>query len=517
MLPGVDTAVHYPSGVKGITITGSYDQGKTRSVRILSGFGSGVHFGVHNSSVNNLVRGVVERVLYVSEQGVLRPCRKPKTGAYERLSGLRDRLLQNLTPTTVVAKADYASLYTGRKQAIYAKAYESLLIRGIKRADAYVSTFVKAEKINFSAKGDPAPRVIQPRSPRYNLEVGRYLKLFEKELCKGFKRLFGYEVVLKGRNADGVAAAMYDNWSQFNDPVAIGLDASRFDQHVSKAALEFEHSIYNKVFRSKELARLLEWQLRNHGFGRVGDTLVKYVVDGCRMSGDINTGMGNCLIMSCVVLFYFESVGLNARLSNNGDDCVVFLERADLHKMAGISDHFTEFGFKLTQEPVVDVFEKVVFCQAQPVWVGGAYRMVRDPWTAMSKDCVSLLGWSTELEFNAWRDAIGVCGGVLTSGVPVWESFYKAIRHTGRLRGGIERVYDSGLGYMSRGVVESRITPEGRASFWRAFGITPDLQQAMEHGCWPEIVYNELPPMKNLTSIYSNNPLQWLEIETLKP
>lgn len=512
----MDTSVRYPAGVPGITVTGSSNEGKTRSVRILNGFGSGVRYGVHNSSVNNLIRGVAERVLYVSENGVLQPCRKPKANVFSRLTGLRDRLVECLTPTTVVSREDFPSLYSGRKQKIYTRALDSLNVRGIVRRDSYVSTFVKAEKVNFSSKGDPAPRVIQPRSPRYNLEIGRYLKLFEKELCHGFRRLFDYRVILKGLNADGVAAAMHDNWRQFADPIAIGLDASRFDQHVSVQALEFEHSVYNLVFRSKELRQLLSWQLSNRGFGRVGASLVSYQVQGCRMSGDINTGMGNCLIMSCIVLAYFESVGITARLSNNGDDCVVFLDRKDSHLMDGIDEWFTEFGFKLKQEPIVDVFERVEFCQAQPVLVGNSYRMVRNPWTAMSKDCVSLLGWSAVEEFNVWRDAIGGCGIELTRGVPVWESFYRAIQHTGVLKGGSTFVYDTGMGYMARGVRAAVVTAEGRASFWRAFGITPDLQIAMEQS-WPGIEYDGLPPMTNFTDCqYSSNSLRWLRTNNAK-
>jgi len=228
------------------------------------------------------------------------------------------------------------------------------------------------------------------------------------------------------------------------------------------------------------------------------------------MSGDINTGMGNCLIMSSIVLAYFEHVGMEARLANNGDDCVVICSRKSLHMLDGIDAWFTEFGFKLTREPVVDVFERIEFCQAQPVWVGDAYRMVRNPWTAMSKDCVSLLGWANLGEFNTWRDAIGVCGLELTRGVPVWESFYQAIKHTGQLVGGVSRVYDSGLGYMATGVRGGRVSDRGRVSFWRAFGITPDLQIAMEQS-WPAIHYDDLPPLTNFTDCqYSSNPLKWL-------
>ncbi len=508
----MDTSIVYPRGVPGITIQGDVDVGKQRVVRVLTGFGAGAQYGVHNNSVRNLTRGIAERVLYVSEGGELRPCRKPKADAFKRLSPIRTRLLKVLSPTTVVPKHEYASLYTGRKQQTYARAYESLLLKEVHRRDAYCSTFVKAEKINFSAKGDPAPRVIQPRSPRYNLEVGRYLKLFERELAHGFRRAFHYNVILKGLNADAVANALHDNWACFQEPVAIGLDASRFDQHVSVDALRYEHSVYNNVFRSPELARLLKWQLSNRGFGRVGETCVRYEVDGCRMSGDINTGMGNCLIMSSLVLNYFREKGINARLANNGDDCVVFCERRDLHKFDSISDYFTDFGFKLTQEEPVEVFEHIVFCQAQPVCVGGQWRMVRDPWTAMSKDCVSLLPMESVQNFDTWRDAIGTCGYELTRGVPVWESFYRAIcTESNRRKGGLERIYDSGMGYMARGVRHAVIDTQSRVSFWRAFGIDPDMQVAMEKA-WPGIKYDADAPLKNLAEItsLSVNPLKWL-------
>lgn len=500
-----------------MTILEHGEQGKQRVVHVLTGFGSGVQFGVHNSSLFNLIRGVAERVLFVrSDLGVLQPCRKPKANVFQRLDSLKVNLLKVLRSTTVVTRGEYPGLYSGRKQKIYQSAYESLLLKSINRKDAYCNTFVKAEKINFSSKGDPAPRVIQPRSPRYNLEIGRYLKLFEKELAYGFYRLFDYNVILKGLNADRVAEAIHGNWLSFNDPVAIGLDASRFDQHVSVEALKFEHSVYNSVFRSKELARLLEWQLHNRGFGRIGESLVRYDVDGCRMSGDINTGMGNCLIMSCLVINYFQEHGLNARLSNNGDDCVVFCERADLHKLDAISDYFTDFGFNLKREPCVDVLEQIEFCQTQPVLVGDAYRMVRNPWIAMSKDCVSILPMNDESNFNTWRDAIGTCGFELTRGVPVWQSFYAAIRTDQFRVGGIERVYDSGMGYMARGVKQvETISDDSRYSFWLAFGIDPDLQITMELE-WPAICYDPNPPMKNLADItsLSTNPLRWLQTTT---
>ncbi|APG76369.1 hypothetical protein 1 [Shahe tombus-like virus 1] len=452
-------------------------------MRYLAGFGTGVRYGVHCFNYTNLARGIVERVFYVRRGEGLAPAPQPSVGVFSRLNAVRQRLLRAVRPTPVVARDEYPGLYTGRKRGVYERALESLKVRAINFRDAWVNTFVKAEKVNLDSKGDPAPRVIQPRSPRYNLEVGRYLKLFEKELCAGFERVWGYPVVLKGKNAQDVGAAMADHWQQFAQPVAVGLDASRFDQHVSKDALRWEHSVYNSVFNSPELRRLLQWQLRNHGIARVEDLIVEYDIEGCRMSGDINTGLGNCLIMSSIVIAYCEQAGIYFRLANNGDDCVLFVDKADLGALAGIDQWFLDFGFTLTREEPVYVLEQVVFCQAQPVLTSTGWRMVRDPRTAMSKDCVSLLGWDNAQSFKLWASAIGACGLSLTRGVPVWEAWYSRLVHLGAgavSQGVADHVWDSGLGYMSRGVLGGEVDAEARVSFYRAFGILPDLQEALE-------------------------------------
>jgi len=363
---------------------------------------------------------------------------------------------------------------------VYSRAVESLFVRGIHQLDARVSTFVKAEKVNFTAKPDPAPRVIQPRSARYNASVGCYLKPFEHKMYEAFSDAFGYQVICKGLNATGTAAALQANWEHYKKPVAVGLDASRFDQHVSRAALEYEHSYYNAVFRSAELRKLLKWQLVNKGVGWTNEGKVEYEVEGCRMSGDINTSMGNCFIMSSIVLAYFEYANIDARLANNGDDCVVFCESSDLPKLGEIDAWFTDFGFVLTREAPVYELEAVEFCQAKPVWTESGYRMTRNPYTASSKDMVSLLSWANELEFDRWRGAISSCGASLARGVPFWEAFYD------RLGGvadetALQLVSDSGLGYMSRGVVGCEISPRSRYSFWLAYGMLPDEQVALEN------------------------------------
>lgn len=450
-------------------------------VRYFAGIGAGVKYGVHCSNIKNLARGVVERVFYVQRDGGLARPPQPLKNVFTRLMPIKAKLCKVLRSTPVVDREDYPLLYNGRKQSRYQLAADSLMLRAIEVRDSFVNTFVKAEKVNLSKKGDPAPRVIQPRTPRYNLEVGRYLKLFEAEMCQGFRRAFGYKVILKGLNADQVAGELRSSWDRYSSPVGFGLDASRFDQHVSVDALKYEHGIYNQVFRSDELARLLRWQLRNKGFARVDDGAFSYEVEGCRMSGDINTGMGNCLVMSSIVLAYIGEHGIDARLANNGDDCVVICEASEEHRFAGIGQWFLDFGFTLTRESTQTVFERLEFCQFQPVLLTTGWRMVRNPLVAMSKDATSLLSWDTPADVAAWMGAIGTCGLSLTTGVPVWEAWYRRLVRMGQAtETATSAVLDSGLGYASRGVLAAKVDDLSRVSFYRAFGILPDSQIALE-------------------------------------
>lgn len=453
---------------------------KQRVVNYLAGVCGCAQVIVHNASKVNVVRGIVERVLRVRRNGRLVMPPKPIINVFnDRLHGLRVRLLSNLSPTTVVPLRNFADLYDGRKKRRYEEACNSLARSGMRKADAVVNTFVKAEKVILKpGKEDPAPRVIQPRSYRFNAGVGRYLKLFEKELFAGLKRFAGYTVVHKGMNAEELAKSMRELWSEFSDPVAIGLDASRFDQHVSKEALLFEHSIYNSVFQSEELARWLSWQLVNKGRAFVDGEKLMYTVEGCRMSGDINTSMGNCLIMSSIVLGFIQHVGIKARLVNNGDDCVVIVERGEMHLLNSIDQWFIDFGFTLTKEEPVDVFEQIEFCQMNPVCVNGTWRMVRNPFTAVTKDCTSLLTWRTEVEFNNWSKSIGTAGLSLTGGVPIWQAFHTRLFEVdGKVT---YRFEDEGVGRFGCNSEVAEVSDETRVSFWRAFGVLPDMQIQIE-------------------------------------
>jgi len=370
---------------------------------------------------------------------------------------------------------------------VYAQAAESLTREAVRLKDSFLSTFVKAEKVNFTSKPDPAPRVIQPRHPRYNVEVGRFIMPIEKLVYRAIALVWGGPTVMKGYNAGGTASELRTMWEQFARPVAVGLDASRFDQHVSVQALKWEHKVYLEFYEGDEralLASLLSWQLKNRGYARASYGMVKYVKVGSRMSGDMNTALGNCLIMSALVWAYCSEKQIRARLANNGDDCVVIMEAGDLDKFqAGLDAWFTEMGFTMKVEAPVFEFEQIEFCQTHPVWTPEGWVMCRDPRVCCSKDAVSVLPlYQGAMRFGLLT-AIGECGMSLCGGLPVLQGFYSTMIRSGRGRRlGKHPALETGFARLATGMSRSygAVHPRTRYSFWLAFGISPDVQEAVE-------------------------------------
>jgi hypothetical protein len=465
---------------------------KIRKVVALEHYSPAIEFHVHNSCVENLERSVLERVFWVNDgQGwVIPPV--PHDGHFRStLTSFTNKLLPYLPKTTPVARNKFPELYSGRKREIYTLAAASLFNRDFEAGDAKVKAFVKAEKINFTSKLDPAPRLIQPRDARYGVELGRYIKPLEKRIVKSVNKVFNSPTIFKGLNAEESGNALKTKWNRFVHPVAVGLDAKRFDQHVHCAALQFEHNIYKNCFyhqkHRRELAMLLSFQLETKGTGYCTNGKVRYRKAGGRCSGDMNTGLGNCIIMCGLIHAYCESLGLTSfELANNGDDCVVIMETSDLEMFQkSLYDWFYKMGFRMTVETPVYVFEEIEFCQTHPVFDGQNYVMVRNVRTGIAKDCVSTVYNDTMNSLYAYYRILGQAGIHLTGGIPVWQEFYLALTKTlpKTKDGGVPLQLESGMMNLALRM-DRKVRPpsdEARYSFWLAFGITPDEQILLEH------------------------------------
>lgn len=444
-----------------------------------------------NNDIDTLERAVKERVFFVKEGGLfVAPPRPPNGHFMSQLRPTYELLSTYLPKTAPLSRRQFAETFRGRKRVIYERAVDSLFVENFSPRDAEVKVFVKFEKTNFTAKKDPVPRVISPRDPRYNVEVGRFLRPIEERIFKAIANLYGHKTVFKGMNAMKQADLLIEKWNMFRNPVAIGADASRFDQHVSRQALEFESEVFLACFPSQRhrdrLRSLLEMQRQNKCSGYTPNGSLRYVTDGTRMSGDMNTSLGACVIMCCMLHEYARIRGVKIALANNGDDCVIVLEEEDRERFSeGFDEWFRLMGFNMVLEDPVYIFEQIEFCQTHPVWIGpGAYDyiMVRDPYNGIAKDTLCMHRWESRKTFLGWLDAVGQGGISLTGGIPIFQEFYSSYIRNGKHWAKCPSVHTWGQRALMKGLDRkySTVKERTRASFYWAFGLTPCQQIVIE-------------------------------------
>lgn len=378
--------------------------------------------------------------------------------------------------------------FRGPRLRRYQLAFDSLMLDPLVHADARIQSFVKAEKFDPHAKENPDPRMIQARSPRYNLVVAKYLRPVEHfiyNLCGKS----GLREVAKGLNAQERASLLISKFQRFDDPVCIGLDASRWDKHVDLSVLQLEHGFYQSIFpNSPELQRILSWQCENKCRTSSG---VKYTCVGGRMSGDVNTALGNCLLMVAMMRAACRGLGLsNYELLDDGDDCLVVVERGDVNKLDRLPQKFLDFGQELKLETVVDDVHDVEFCQSRVVFNGTRAVMVRDWRKVLSQACCGTKYWNDPNMVRPMLGLVGACELALNAGVPVLQSFALAMIRNSRgsrakfptldsgLRARLQAEFgDPELALHSRAVV---VTDESRAHFALTFGVPVWEQLAIE-------------------------------------
>jgi len=458
-------------------------QQKRKKTFTFTGLVPEVDFACYNGGTDALERALKERVFFVEKDGSYHPPPSPRLNAFSSSCSLFSKAIKKHAVWTAPMKPRaFALTYHGRKQTVYLKAAEDNERLGFHDNLAHVSAFVKTEKYRFTSTKEPVPRVIQPRSPRFLSETGRYIKPIEKLVYKAIDAVFGYKSVFKGLNAEQRGHFARLSWDAFKDPVAVSGDFKRLDQHVSALALKFEHEIYSFWYPGdRYFKRLMRLQLRNKGFGRAFDGSIKYVVDGRRMSGDSNTAVGNVVIV--LGMFYEWLITNNMRIIDDGDDFVIICERKDLWKVNQLVDISLNHGFSLKLEEPVYEFNHIVFCQCQPLFDGDKWLMVRDPRTAISKDLVSLKPLDNESVKRQWLSAVGDGGLSLTRGIPVWDSFYSMMkRESFGAKPLCDPTLDGGFWRLSLGMnrQSKTITDQIRYQFWLSFGILPAAQIVLE-------------------------------------
>lgn len=379
--------------------------------------------------------------------------------------------------------------YEGRLRRRYLEAERSLRVDGPVRArDWYLKPFLKAEKFNGGAKA-AKPRMIFPRSPRYNLALGSRLKPFEHWLWGRLRaRVFSTggvgRIVAKGLNPVERANLIRRKMAGLEDCVVVEADGAAFEAHVGPWQLLEEHAVYEAAFPGDgELRRLLRAQLVLEGKLSCG---ARFRREGGRASGDFNTGMGNSIIMLVVVVAALRRHKVPFDLLVDGDNALVFLRGGDYSRVMQnfASDVLQLSGHEVVLERPTRVLEEVRFGRSAPIFAGGQWRMVRD-WRSVISGALSSHRWLSEPSFAAeWVRGVASCELSLARGVPVLQAWALGLQ---RCYGGPEGVrlhphVDILMrgGWLAGVEHQLEVSREARASFERAFGLAADEQVHLE-------------------------------------
>lgn len=481
---------------------------KPRRLYSIAELSGNLDLGVNNADISTLECALLTRMYFCKVGGdFVSPPPVDKGLFTERLTDFKKILLSKVQSPTKFSLEQVLETYTGRRHTIYQNAMNKLVQIGLSRNDARSIAFVKMELVN----PEKAPRCIQPRDPAYNLALGRYIKAVEHKLYDAIRKVYGDgPTVMKGFNVDEIGSIARGKWRSFTNPVAIGLDATKFDMHVSPAALAWEHGVYTDLFpKDRELRKLLSWQMNNKGAGYCGDGKLKYSVTGKRFSGDMNTGLGNCLLMCAMVYAYAHSRGVHVKLLNNGDDCVVLMEKEDMARFnEGLDEWFMEMGFRMVAEEPVYELHKIEFCQMHPIELGDGCRMVRNIPSTLRKDTMTVHPLTRAIHREKWCTAVGTGGLWLTGGVPVLQDFYAAYQRIGCMRSSNmldDPTFATGMRLMSKGMTAHYREPDAwaRVQVFEAWGISPDEQVALETHMQAFV----LEPERVLNEIQNDTPL----------
>jgi len=396
------------------------------------------------------------------------------------------KILDNTTCPAIdqlLTRRQVVNNYEGRWYRRYNQADLELSTRQVERRDFVCEIFCKDDKETVCVGEDlKAPRGIQYRRATGALEMGRFTHAVESSIYR-MQDQFGTRIFGKGCNLHDLAEDLRKKVDNFRRPVFIMLDASKFDTHVSVQLLKLVVRFYLKIIKDTKVRGYVRWlwshTYQNRGYSKRG---ISFSTNGTRMSGDMYTGLGNCLIMLACLYVWLDSIGIKKfSLTVNGDDSGVIIEEEDLNKARDISI-FQKLGFKMKFDFTRE-FSQFEYCQCKPVETDYGWVMVRSPERILNR-----CGWYVGNRSASWMKhyvlSLGLGERAISYGVPIGYALAKQLLKSGA--GGRELK----LSRRSRVVLEKQkfwrakeeatISLKTRLSYAEAWGISVDDQLSME-------------------------------------
>jgi len=250
----------------------------------------------------------------------------------------------------------------GRLGVRYSKAYNDLFSnrRGL-REISRMTAFIKKEKYNDKTK---SPRFIMGRDPRFNLLYGLYTTPMEHAFTK-------LEQVAKGKN-------FLERGKQFKNLVGgwyLENDFSKFEGSQRIEILSYELRLFEKLLSKADFKNFRAvWleKLKKRGYTLNG---IKFSFQGCRGSGDMDTGLGNTLLNYISMKYFLIKNGVpSERFMVDGDDGLAGVPR----DKDDYINTFSDFGFDAKLILKKD-YHDVDFCSSKFIQIQhGVYYQVQN-------------------------------------------------------------------------------------------------------------------------------------------
>lgn len=446
-----------PEKAKLLRVPAIQHQAKTR-LYVVRGDPWAYQTAIHSSCICNELQALSNRHLVETPPVDVRIWRR---AAKKMQSQIRVPFMEKMPYMDIVKS------YAGAKRRGYYLALQQLYQEGLNDRDSRVQMFIKPDRHPLDIITEKHPRAIQYRSKKFNLAMAAYLKPFEEWF---YVQPYGYSetrAVVKGLNPYERAELFMEKVGCYTDPIYIELDHKHFDSTIAVEHLKTTHKIYNKAFRSKQLMRLLRKQLRNVGYTKGG---IKYKVDGTRMSGDYDTGLGNSLVNLIALTALMDHYKIKKwDVILDGDDSVIIVEKRQLP--VDFSATFLEkIGFR-TKFIVKHSINTVDFCQARLMRYPRP-NFVRNPLRALAHSCTTV---RPPVNGDRWLAGVAACEMALNVGVPVLQPFGISYYRPDYF---LDQDMRARMG--SCKPMFQEITDEARVEFYKCWGIMPCMQEAME-------------------------------------
>lgn len=364
-------------------------------------------YGMHSHTVKDELQTISNRHLYAT------PVPDVLCQEWKLLKGQIRRIARAIGRVSVAKLDTLVRGRKGRRRNRFWLGIQRYWTNGIRRADSILTEMQKLELYETSKIPIKEDRGIQYRSVQYNVALARQLHGIEERLIG--RHVDGYHPIMKGATPGDRCKRLALASRKFKNPRYVMLDHKRFDAHLHYLLVLLEHWVYLYCRRrDPELRKLLEWQLRNRGYSKGG---IRYKVKGKRLSGDVNTSLGNCIINEAMLRAWLEASGVYGVVFLDGDDSVVIVEKEDYDKLVNVQAFMLKLGME-TEMSYTDDFWQVEFCQSRPVNLDGDLVFARDPHKVLAT--IGKMPQSvTYQEARAILRGSAICELAMTPGMPV--------------------------------------------------------------------------------------------------